>query len=75
VQIITKSVRNFKEKAHTIEEYMDSMEEGEDFAKLDSPSSEFHAKNIIPIPNILTKVFIQLPSTTPFKVAKAFMIK
>ncbi len=54
---------------------MDSMEEGEDFAKLDSPSSEFHAKNIIPIPNILTKVFIQLPSTTPFEVAKAFMIK
>jgi hypothetical protein len=75
VQIIQKSVKNFKEKAHTIEESLDTMDDGEDFEKLDSPSSEFHSKNIIPIPNILTKVFIQLPSTSPFKVAKAFLKK
>jgi len=38
-----------------------------------SPKSEFTPKNIIAIPNFLTQVFIQLESTDPFTVAKAFI--
>jgi hypothetical protein len=36
---------------------------------------DFHYKNILPIPNFLTKSFIQLPSRTPYFVEKAFLDK
>jgi hypothetical protein len=34
---------------------------------------EFLHKNIIPQPNFLTKSFIQLETTAPFTIAKAFL--
>jgi hypothetical protein len=36
------------------------------------PDLDFHYKNILPIPNLLTKIFINLKSTEPLQVAKAF---
>jgi len=35
--------------------------------------SDFAYKNILPIPHLLSKILIQLDSTTPYQVAKAFM--
>ncbi len=47
----------------------------EKFKTMDTPSSDYQLKNILPISNALTKIFVQLNSTSPFEVAKAFIEK
>jgi hypothetical protein len=49
------------------------MDNEDQFAQLDVPEVDFLFKNIIPISNFLTKIFVKLESTTPFSVAKAFI--
>jgi hypothetical protein len=73
IQIIQKSVKNIKEKSFSFDDFMESLEDKETFTALKTPKVEFHYKNIIPLPNFLTKTFIHLDSTDPFSVAKAFI--
>lgn len=66
-------MRNIKEKSYCFDEFSANVDKEDDFTNLDVPDLEFQFKNILPIPIFLTKVFIQLQSTTPYKVAKAFI--
>jgi len=75
VQIVSKSVKNIKEKSFSRDELWDAQADEDAFKKLADPTEDFHFKNILPIPNILTQAFIQLNSTSPFEVAKAFIEK
>ena len=73
IQIIKKSIKIVKEKSFDWDSFEAQSASKDDFVNMKNPTEEFHFKNIIPIPNLLTKVFIQLPSTSPFDVAKAFL--
>jgi hypothetical protein len=73
VQIVKKSIKNIKEKSFGLQDFQENLKSEEDFLGLSSPDPEFLFKNIIPIPNGLNKIFIQLESTTPYSVAKAFL--
>lgn len=72
VQIIYKSVKDMKQKSFPFQEFDTSIELIEIFENMKNVKTEFHYNNIIPIPNILTKVFISLRLTGPYFVAKAF---
>jgi hypothetical protein len=75
VQIIQKSIKNIKAKSFGFDEFLEVKDDAEKFLVLDNPTEDFQFKNILPITNSLTKIFIQLPSTSPFEVAKAFIEK
>jgi len=75
VQIAHKSVKNIKERSFSFEALQEVMDDEKEFVAMVDPDAEFLHKNILPIPNSLMKIFIQLDSTTPYKVAKAFMKK
>lgn len=73
IQIIQKLVKNIKEKSFSFDDFTESLENKEPFTALKISKVEFHYKNIIPLPNFLTKTFIHLDSTDPFTIAKAFI--
>jgi hypothetical protein len=73
VQIVQKSIKNMKEKSFPFSDLRANIDNEDQFAQLDVPKVDFLFKNIIPIPNFLTKIFFQLDSTTPISVAKAFI--
>jgi hypothetical protein len=73
VQIIQKSIKNIKDRALEFQNLKSKLEKEIDFARTDGPHVDFNFKNILPIPDILTKAFVQLDSTSPYAVAKAFM--
>jgi hypothetical protein len=73
VQIIQKSIKNIKEKSFGFDELRANVGDEERFTELDAPDVDFLFKYIHPIPNFLTKIFIQLDATTPFNVAKAII--
>jgi len=75
VQIIQKSIKNIKEKSFEFDEFLMMKDDQEKFKTLDTPSTDYQFKNILPISNALTKIFVQLNSTSPFEVAKAFIEK
>jgi hypothetical protein len=61
-----------RQKSFSIEDFAAGLDSDEEFENMRHPRTEFHYKNIIPIPNFLTKTFMDLPSTDPYTVAKAF---
>ncbi len=73
IEIISKSVKDSKGKSHSAHEFSLGMTNSEDFQCLRNPKVEFNYKNIMPIPILLTKVFIELTSTDPISVALAFL--
>jgi hypothetical protein len=75
VQIIQKSIKNIKEKSFEFDEFLMTKDDQEKFKTMDTPSSDYQLKNILPISNALTKIFVQRNSTSPFEVAKAFIEK
>jgi hypothetical protein len=75
VQIIQKSIKNIKEKSFDFGEFFMTKDDEEKFKTMDTPSTDYQFKNILPISNALTKIFVQLNSTSPFEVAKAFIEK
>jgi hypothetical protein len=75
IQIVQKSIKNIKEKSFPLEDFEEVFEEKTSFKDMKNPEVDFLFKNIIPITNALTKIFVNLDSTTPFEVAKAFFDK
>ncbi len=73
IHIAQKLIKNIKEKSFCFDEFAANVDKEEDFTNLDVPNLDFQFKNILPIPIFLMKVFIQLQSTTPHEVAKAFI--
>jgi hypothetical protein len=72
IQIVQKSIKDVKVKANSYEDFTTGLETIESFEKLKNPKLDFHYKNIVPIPQLLTKTFMNLPNTDPYTVAKAF---
>lgn len=72
IQIVLKSIKDVKAKANSYEDFATGLETIESFEKLKNPKLDFHYKNIVPIPHILTKTFMNLPTTDPYTVATAF---
>jgi hypothetical protein len=72
IQLIQKSVKDVKVKSHSFEEFASSIENCASFENMKNPKLDFPYKNILPIPNLLTKTFMNLPSTDPYTVAKGF---
>jgi hypothetical protein len=73
IQLVKKSVKNVKENSFSFEELASIFDPMDETNKLGSPDQEFLYKNILPILNSLTKIFVNLKSTEPFVVAKAFI--
>jgi hypothetical protein len=72
VQIVEKSIKDVKAKANSYDDFVTGLGSHEAFEKLKNPKLDFHYKNIVPIPHLLTKTFMNLSSTEPYTVAKAF---
>jgi hypothetical protein len=72
VQLAEKSIKEVKQKTHSFEDFAIGMESKENFEALKNLSVLFHYKNIIPVPHLLAKAFLSLPSTDQFSVANAF---
>jgi hypothetical protein len=72
IQIVQKSIQDFKSKSFSSEDFATSLEQDGTFASLKTPKVVFHYKNIIPIPNFLTKIFIELENKDPIQVVTAF---
>jgi hypothetical protein len=68
VQILPKFVKDFKCKANSPGEFIACLANIKDFTNLKNPKSELSYKNIIPIPNLLTKAFLNLPKKDPILV-------
>jgi len=73
IQILPKFVKDFKLKANSTDEFIASLGSVEEFKALKSPKIELSYKNIIPIPNLLTKAFLELTETDPTTVAMKFL--
>jgi hypothetical protein len=65
--------KNIKEKSFSFDDFTDSFKDVETLTALENLKLEFIHKNIIHLPNFLTKTFIQLETTDPFTVDKAFL--
>jgi hypothetical protein len=57
----------------TLQEFIASLTNTDDFANLKNPKTELIYKNIIPIRNLLTKAFLDLPKKDPISVAMKFL--
>jgi hypothetical protein len=72
VQIVQKSIQDIKPKSFSTKDFATSLEQDGTFASLKTPKVVFHYKNIIPIPNFLTKISIKLYQKDPIQVATTF---
>jgi hypothetical protein len=72
IKIVSKSIKDIKAKSHSLDEIKNGLEDRELFEALKNPKSDFQYKNILPIPNLLTKTFMELQDTSPYSVAQAF---
>jgi len=73
IQIVQKSVKDFKFKSFSAEEFAEAIEDTEALMNLKNPKQELTYKNIIALPHLLTKVFMSLESKDPISVATAFL--
>jgi hypothetical protein len=71
VQLILKSIKVVKSKTFSIADLIGD-EEMIKFPDLKQAKTEFQFRNIIPIPHVLTKVYLALNDVNPHSVAQAF---
>jgi hypothetical protein len=72
IQIVQKSIKDIKAKSHSVEEFATGLQTPDSFEQLRNPKIELHYNNIVPIPHLLTKIFMELSNTDPYTVANAF---
>jgi hypothetical protein len=70
IQLILKSVKSLKAKTDSLEELMNG--DLNEKTKSKSTKVDFLFRNILPIPHVLTKAYLELDSHTPQDVAQAF---
>jgi hypothetical protein len=58
IQLVPKLIKDFKLKSHSAEEFVDCLSDQDLFKDLKNARTDFHSKNIIAIPQLLTKVFL-----------------
>jgi hypothetical protein len=69
IQILPKFIKDFKCKTNSADDFIACLANAEKFANLKNPKTDLYNKNIIPIPNLLTKAFLE----TPLSVAMKFL--
>jgi len=74
VEISQKSIKNVKDKTFGFNNLLRSIDEKKDFTNMANADMDYLYKNILPISSSLTKAFIKLDSSSPYEVAKAFML-
>jgi hypothetical protein len=72
IQFVSKSIKDFKCKSFSTDEFAAAVEDLETLKKLKNAHQEISYKNIVAIPHLLTQVFLSLESTDPLTVAMAF---
>jgi hypothetical protein len=73
VQIAIKSIQEVKAKSSiSLKKILAACNDHESLASIKSPKVEFTYCNIVPLPHLLTKVFIDLANMDPLSVALAF---
>jgi hypothetical protein len=73
IKILPKFIKDVKVKTHSVDEFIDTLSSEEEFMSLKNPKTDFTYKNIIPLPNLLTKTFLRLESKDPITVAMTFL--
>lgn len=73
IQIMPKSIKDIKGKSYSFDQLAEKLQSKELLVQDRSAKSTFHYPNLLPIPVLLTQVFIGLEETDPFSVATAFM--
>jgi hypothetical protein len=73
IQIPPKFIKDLKLKTNSTDEFFLSLSSEEEFVTLKTPKTEFIYKNIIPLPNLLTKTFLELDLKDPINVAMNFL--
>jgi len=61
-----------KLKSHSAEEFGLALTDNDGFNSLKNPKSDFIYKNLIPIPNLLTKAYLEATAKDPISIGSAF---
>jgi hypothetical protein len=72
IKIIEKSIKESKGKTPSISKFEETMDNKQKLRNLKNLKTGYHYMNIIPLPQMLTKAFLELNSTDPLSVARAF---
>ncbi len=75
IQVVPKSLKEIKVKAPKSQDIISALSQARSFETIDKISKNspnIHYKNMIPIPDLLLKTFVQLNKVDPESVAKAF---
>jgi len=72
IQIISNSIKEVKGKNFTFEQFADRLKSKDPLDHDRTAKSAFHNYNILPIPALLTQVFLNLEETDPLNVATKF---
>jgi hypothetical protein len=72
VQLIEKSIKELKGKTPSLEKFSESISDETSLRNFKNLKTDFHYLNIIPLPHLLTKMFLTLKSTDQLSVATAF---
>jgi hypothetical protein len=69
---MTNSIKEVKGKSHSVEQLVNKIKTKNSLDHDRLAKSDFHNYNILPIPALLTQVFLSLDDTDPSSVALAF---
>ena len=72
IQIMSNSIKEVKGKSLTFDQIVDHLKRKDSLNHDRTAKSGFNNYNILPIPALLTQVFLELEETDPFSVATAF---
>jgi len=72
IQIISNSIKEVKGKSHSFNQLVTKIKLNESWEQDRAAKSEFHNYNILPIPALLSQVFLSLDDLNPLSVAAAF---
>jgi hypothetical protein len=72
IQIMSNSIKEIKGKSFTFDQIADRLKSKNSLNHDRTAKSDFNNYNILPIPALLTQVFLELEDTDPFSVATAF---
>jgi hypothetical protein len=73
IQIMQKSIKEVKGKSYNFDQLAERLQSKDPLDHDRSAKAALHYPNLLPIPALLTQVFLGLEETDPFSVATAFM--
>jgi hypothetical protein len=73
IQVSTKSVCDIKTKFFSLEQFEMASFDFDSLSNVKSPKDEFAYQNMIPLPHLLTNVFLSQTEMDPVSIAVAFL--